>query len=303
MGQATYLDRGTYTASVLLPAGASLEYVEVAPPCLNAIEPPGGWNPTAVTTSEDVAVTVLKAIDREDALPPADFPIERTGADFQVDERAGVVAPAAASELEARWLRAGSSGLSATVFVDVPAAGLYTLSAFGVTGRGQGWMADGCRKAVVCADGISSSGWRSVMTQPLQAGPHYFSVVLSDGAAVERVRLERKRDAPGDYRDTLRALGFDAGPAGPITRDRAVEAMRYLGQQTPAACGDVRLPEGPQIDTAGIPAAVAAGAAVGTAPGGGGTGPAPGTPAGPPALNLPPVLPPQQPSSPVLPQG
>ena len=308
LGQATYLDRGTYTASVLLPAGASLEYVEVAPPCVNSIEPPGGWQPTAVTTSEDVAVTLLKAIDREDALPPADLPIELSGADFQVDSPGGAGLPATVSELEARRLRAGPKGLTAVAFVDLPVAGLYALSAFGATGEGQSWMADGCRKAVLCADGSSAPGWRNVMTQPLQAGRHYFRVTLANGAAVERVRLERKGDAPGDYLDTLRTLGFDAGSTGPIARERAVEAMRFVSREVERAgmgCGDVRLPTVPQIDFASLPGAAGAGAAMGGGGAlGGGGGPLPGVPAGPPPLNVPPPqVPPQPPSSPVLPQG
>jgi len=307
MGEATHLDRGTYNASVLLPPGCSLEYVEVAPPCLNSIEPPGGWNPTAVTSVEDLAVTVLKAIDREDALPPADLPSELTGGDFQVEGPGGAVAPTSVSELEARWLRAGRDGLVAVVFVDLPESGLYTLSAFGVTGEGQRWMADGCRKAVLCRDGSTTPSWRSVMTQPLQAGRHYFSVTLAPGAAIERVRLERKSDAPGDYLETLRTLGFDAGAAGPVARERAVEAMRFVSRQVEQAameCGDVRLPAMPQTVSTGLPGAAGAGAVV---PGGGGVLPGgglPGVPAGPPPLAIPPPqVPPQPPSSPVLPQG
>ena len=57
-GGPAHLDPGTYTASLLLPEGSTLEYVEVAPPCLNPIEPIGGWKPAAPTTVDDVAVTV-----------------------------------------------------------------------------------------------------------------------------------------------------------------------------------------------------------------------------------------------------
>jgi hypothetical protein len=49
---ATHLDPGAYTASVLLPRGTTLEHVEVAPPCVMPIEPPGGWKAPAVLLSE-----------------------------------------------------------------------------------------------------------------------------------------------------------------------------------------------------------------------------------------------------------
>src|SRR5205807_704781 len=66
-----HLDPGAYTASVLLPRGTALEHVEVAPPCLSPIEPPGGWKAADVLLSEDAAVTIVQALDRESELPPA----------------------------------------------------------------------------------------------------------------------------------------------------------------------------------------------------------------------------------------
>ena len=66
-----HLDPGAYAAQFLLPPGATLSQVELAPPCVNPIEPAGGWQAEAVTTAEDLAVTALKAIDVESELPPA----------------------------------------------------------------------------------------------------------------------------------------------------------------------------------------------------------------------------------------
>ena len=44
----THLDPGAYAAQFLLPPGCTLSQVEIAPPCVNSIEPAGGWKPTAV---------------------------------------------------------------------------------------------------------------------------------------------------------------------------------------------------------------------------------------------------------------
>ena len=49
-----HLDPGSYSATVLLPKGTTLEYLELAPPCLNPIEPLGGWKPTALATTGEV---------------------------------------------------------------------------------------------------------------------------------------------------------------------------------------------------------------------------------------------------------
>lgn len=266
-GGRTHLNPGAYTATVLLPPGSALEYVEVAPPCLNPIEPLGGWRPTAPTTVEDVAITVLQAIDVESELPPAASPLERAGSDFEVDGRAASAA-APGQGFEGLALKADRKGLGAVLTVDLAEGGLYTLSAYGVTGSGQRWLADGCRKAILCPS--EDAGWRTVMSQSFAAGRHTFSVALADGAVVERVRLERKKGRVADYVATLRRLGFDPGPDGPVSWDKALAAMRFIqdkgaGLRT-RLCGEVVLPEpggsSPPVALAAAPAAANAPAAV-----------------------------------------
>ena len=83
---ALHLDPGAYDATVLLPERGILDLVELAPPCLHPIEPRGGWKATAVATTEDVAVTVLQALDLESELPAAAPPIELRGSDLQLED-------------------------------------------------------------------------------------------------------------------------------------------------------------------------------------------------------------------------
>ncbi len=288
-GGPAHLDPGSYTATLLLPTGAALEYVEVAPPCLNPIEPRGGWRAAAPTTVEDVAVTALKAIDLESELPPADSPIERTGGDFQIE----LPSPRGAAPgvgLEALSLRAERDGLEAVLTVDLPEAGLYTLSALVVTGKGQRWLADGCRKAVLCPS--ERAGWRAVMSQSFAAGRHTFTVTLAAGAVVERVRLERKKDGGQDYRAALRRLGFDAGPDGPVSWDKAAAAMQFTQDRRRLLlrelCGDVELPEPADASTLVAHASPAAATTAASRP-------------APPALPGIVLLPPQETASPVTP--
>jgi len=287
-GGPTHLDPGAYTATLLLPRGSRLEYVEVAPPCLEPIEPAGGWKPAAATTVEDVAVTALKAMDLENELPPADTPLLRAAGDFQVEAPAPGGTPG--QGVEPPVLRAGRRGLRAVLSLDLPEAGLYTLWAYGVTGTGQRWLADGCRKAILCPS--ETAGWRVVMSQAFGAGRHTLTVALADGAVVERVRLERKKERAPDYAATLRRLGFDPGPDGPVRWDKALAAMRFIQDQRPSLlarlCGDVVPPEpgspSPQVAEAGAGAAPLPGA----------------VPPPPPPIDTV-LLPPQLPASPVTP--
>jgi hypothetical protein len=191
-GGSAHLDPGAYGASVLLPPGCTLSQLEIAPPCLNPIEPPGGWQPTAVTTGLDLAMTALKALDMEHELPPGATPIEISSADFQVEAPPEAVeARLTADTLAQQSLRADRKGLRAIVSFDIPEAGLYTISGFVTPGTGQRWLVDGCRKAIVCPG--DRVGWRPILTQSFSTGRHTLLVSLGNAATLDQVRIEKKK--------------------------------------------------------------------------------------------------------------
>lgn len=243
----THLDPGAYSATFLLPPGTSLYSVEVAPPCVAPVEPLGGWGPTERLDTEDVAVTAVKALDKESELPPAATPVEVSASEFQIEPLADGTRVATAQPGEGRiWsIAATTRGLRTTVFLEVPESGLYTISMLGKRGAGTAWLTDSCRKTVVCGNGQpEAAAWHVVTSAPLSQGRHTLSVVLSPGAEVRAVRAERKKQSGADYVSTLARLGFDVGPAGPMPRARAVDAMRWLEGQTAVllgnnTCGDV----------------------------------------------------------------
>jgi hypothetical protein len=300
-----HLDPGAYAARFLLPPGVALQQVEVAPPCLNPIEPEGGWRAPAIATSTDVAVTALMALDAQHELPPAGSAIDRTGADFEVEAPIeAALVPARVTGLEGGSLRAGRQGLRASISVDLPTAGLYSISAFVSPGGGQRWVFDGCRKAVVCP--AERAGWRPILSQSFAAGRHTLVLTLGDGASVERVRFEPKKNAPERYVETLRRLGFDVGEAGPVLRATALDAARFVRDRRRARlavlCGDT-VP----FDETGTQIPTLAAASAPTKPGGGGVEPPPGggvAPPPPPPVEPPigpPLLPPQPPATPTSP--
>jgi len=117
---------------------------------------------------------------------------------------------------------------------------------------------------------------------------------MAEGALVERVRFERKKERAADYLATLRRLGFDPGPDGPVTWERAEAATRFMEERRRAvltgACGDVTLPP-PAAPAPLFQAAAPATTAAATT-----------TAAGPPPSTVGSVLlPPQPPASPVQP--
>jgi hypothetical protein len=300
-----HLDPGAYDATVLLPEGGVLEVLELAPPCVHPIEPPGGWKPTAVTTSEDVAVTVLQALDLESELPPSASPIEFRGGELKLEDGSRALDASANAE---GVFRSGPKGSRVVLVADIPEDGLYTLSLFGLPGGGQRWLADGCRASVVCPSSEALPRWRVVLSGLFQKGPHTFSASLGPDTVVERVRLEPKKGAPADYAAAVERLGLDLGPAGAITREKAEEARRFLerrrAQQEMELCGDILRPgtlvaelaatTGPGGEGGGGEGGGGEGGGGGGAGGGGGGGGG-GVP--------PPVIPPLPPASGTLPDA
>jgi hypothetical protein len=294
-----HLDPGAYDTSVLLPEGATLEHIELAPPCLHPIEPPEGWQPTALATTHDVAVTVLQALDAEFELPPAAPPLEYRGSDLQLEEGSQAV-EAAESPLTEGSFRGGPRGAEVVLLAEIPEDGLYTLSVFGQATGGQRWMVDGCRKSVVCPSTDPLSHWRVVLSGVFAQGTHLFEASLGPGTAIERIRFEEKKDDPADYVATLERLGLELGPEGPITREKAEEARRFLerrrGLEEEEFCGDILAP-GTLISqlTATGPGGEGGGGGIGPGGGDGDGGDGGGDPI------PPPVIPPIPPGSGVLP--
>lgn len=288
-----HLGAGSWTVSVSMPAGTLLDSIEIAPPCINPIEPLPGWRAPQVTDDVDLAVTLLKALDLESELPPGEAPIDIPAGDFR-----SLDATTAAVALDRFTLVAGPRGLRADVSVEVPERGLYSLAFFGRRGEGQRWGADGCHKVIVCGvdERDATPDWHTLGTLVLGAGRHFFNVGLGRGSTLERLRLVRHKQAGDDYVATLRRLGFDPGPAGPITRAKAEEAIEFLGRHrrerpTPE-CGDW------DLSAPNALVADAGGTFPGPPPPVPGPPPPPGNPGSGPPPNTPPGVPPQRPPSP-----
>lgn len=299
------LEPGNHTISVGLPPGTSLESIQVSPPCLSPIEPLGGWRGPALTTDEDLAITMLQALELEHELPPADEPIELRAGKFDIlapDSRMNEVA----DDTDDSNLTARFDGLHAIVYADIPQAGLYAISVFSATGDGQTWIADSCRRSDVCPTADAMPKWRTLFTSEFNAGRHSFAVLLTNGATLGRIRLQRLKTTPEDYVAALERVGFRVGPKGPISRDKAREAMEWLRDRwkqkmgTDPACM-IQAPIGRAVSA---PGQIAGGLTLNTTTTPPGVTPPTNPPTGPPpGPPLPPPLPPseQPPATPVLP--
>jgi hypothetical protein len=238
---ALHLDPGAYETTVLLPEGGSLDYVELQPPCVHPIEPRGGWKPTAITSTEDVGQTVLQGLDLESELPPAAQPLQFQGGDLRLEEGSS-----AGDASGSGGFRSGPRGSRVVLMVDIPETGLYTLSVFGTAAGGQRWLADGCRTCLLCPNVDPVARWRNVLSGVFPKGQHYFSATLGPETSVERLKFEQKKDSPADYLATLERLGLTLGAPGPVTREKAEEARRFLegrrSQLQRELCGDILRP-------------------------------------------------------------
>jgi hypothetical protein len=264
-----------------------------------------------------VAVTTVQALDLQWELPPAAAAIELVASDFRATDASPLASPVSAEPgQDGLWLRGGTRGVQALALVDLPEAGLYTLSTFALPGAAQGWLVDACQKVILCPQPAASPGgptWRPVLTAEFTAGRHSFAVTMPAGTSLGRVRLERKKATSADYVTTLARLGFDVPPAGPIPRDRAVAAMEFIRDRRhglePTSCDDVPPPTTLEAGLA-EPAVVQGGTRptfTGQPPSGVGVAlpspvvVAPVTPPGPPPSVPPVTTPPAPPTSPAPP--
>ncbi len=240
---ALHLDPGAYDATVLLPEGGVLEYVELAPPCLHPIEPRGGWKASAIATTEDVAVTVLQALDLESELPPAATPIELHGSDLRLEDGS----PAGDAAGRESTFRSGAKGSRVVLVVDIPESGLYTLSIFGVPGGGQRWMADGCRQ---CSRVPLERPAAALARRPLRRLPEGLAPLLREPRARHRRRAHPPRAEEGRARRLRRHRRPSRPRARPRRPDqlatRTEEARRFLerrrAQEAMELCGDILRP-------------------------------------------------------------
>jgi hypothetical protein len=233
-GGRVQLEGGAYLASVLLPPGTSLDRFEVVPPCVTNIEPLGGWQTAKVATTDDVAVTTLRALDKESELAPAGAPLDLPGSAI------ARYLPALQQAAATQSFNSGPQGAEGLLTFQVQEAGLYTVSVKGNLNGGQQWTADGCKKQVVCAASqrrAPAGEWTPVLSSDFTAGPHAVAVRLGPNSTVEAVRVQRKQADSKAYVAALKNLGLELGPDGPVTRGKMVDAADFLRRENRANMG------------------------------------------------------------------
>ena len=254
---ATHLDPGAYTASVLLPRGTTLEHVEVAPPCVMPIEPPGGWKAPAVLLSEHAAVTMVQALDKESELPPSDAPIELEASQFHTEFGAS---PVAASGTIPGSIKGGPGGTRAVDHRGPAGSRASTRSprsgsrARVRAGRPTPASSPSCARTRT-RDPTSRSG---VPSSPRSSRPGATPSPSSSRRARSSSACapSARRTAPRTTWRPCAASASTSVPPGPMPRNRAVDAMHFLEKKAASMkeslCGDVVLPTIVPVTRAGL---------------------------------------------------
>ena len=177
----------------------------------------------------DVAVTVVKAIDKESELPPAAPPIEVTAESFE-EETAG----------PGRGARSSSSTSRRPASTPSPSTGSWAAARAGA--RTPAARRSCARPSIAAA---RAPEWRTLMTAPFTAGRHSFTVTLAGrrrgaapprgaeeehgrrlrgDAAAPRLRRRRRRARvarQGGRSRSVRAAARGGAPGQPLRRHRA----------------------------------------------------------------------------------
>ena len=200
------------------PRAATLEYVELAPPCVHPIEPRGGWKADGRHHDRGRrGDRAAGARPRVASCRPRASPLEFHGSDMQLEDGRSRRTPAASTAASAAARAARASCCRWTC----PRPGSTRSPSSACAGGGQRWLADGCRTCVVCpsTDAAPALARRSSRASS-QKGPHVFAARSDPAPASSGSGSSRRRTAADYVGDRLRDSASSSGPAGPVTRER-----------------------------------------------------------------------------------
>ena len=196
LGEAT-LVAGLKELVVAMPANGSIDYIEFLAPPLTAIMPLSGWEPDALLTYADLAVTTIRALELQNLLPLHGDKILIEAEEssevktFNTDQRH------LGEPHGGFWLRSGASGGIITLPFPVETGAVYTLNL----------IAAGSRSLIGTLDAVEA--WQAdfppylkenaIGTWYLSSGRHELKIELPPRGGIDLLTLLKRRSTAADY--------------------------------------------------------------------------------------------------------
>lgn len=208
------LTAGPQEIVVTLPPGGALDYIELTAPNLPAIAPAGGWQPDAPLTWQELALTLVQALDLPKELPPQDpvLTIEaetlvETG-DARTVEDAHLGPPSGG-----RWLRTTARPATVGIPMTLAQDGFYDL-ALTAMGTPVGVLVNG--HLPLSAAGMPYLSELRFPPVYLPRGENRLDVTLPPGGGLDRVTVTARRS---DLAALSTAAGITVSGDAPSSAD------------------------------------------------------------------------------------
>lgn len=239
------LDPGSHEMSLLLSEGTRAQKLAITPPCVLPVEPPKGWDALEDLHYGEMAVTIAKALDLENQLPPLGSEISIKGEEFaRVFQYPPLVEQTPDEAPDPFWLTSQNSIIVARAHFTVPEDGLYAIETRYLSPTPVRWVIDRCLRVVTCpVSGGRGARWTRTTALDLVAGVHEIEVTLPPNAALDRIVVRQRDGSPDEYLGIVESEGFKMESAEtPVRRREAVAAARRLqslfGRHAAARCAD-----------------------------------------------------------------
>lgn len=220
------LTAGEQTVQIDLPPNTSIDYLELDAPSLASIAPPGGWQPDAPLTFEDLAVCAAQVLALEKLLPPA---TARYLFEAETALASGILETTDIRHLGrpsgGKWLRAGVAQTPLVLRFTPSTAGVFDLYLRGESEQPVTGKIDGQIPVRIAFPPYLEDVY--VTTLALSKTEHTLTLSLPMMAGIDALQLHERRSDGADYR-RLAGLGSGTVPTqGDIDRVLALLALLH----------------------------------------------------------------------------
>ncbi len=225
---AVELPPGEHVARIDLPPNGAIDYLELSAPNLRPIAPLNGWQPDRALSAEDMAVTAVRALGLEAALPPRNN-ISRVEA-----ESAEVPEGAETTDIQllgapsgGRWIRAGNREAEMLIPFSVRERGVYRLLVRGTAEKPiSARLDDHLELPLAFTPHLSDTEAGFVY---LDRGQHRLQLNLPPRAGVDALVLEPHSATGNDYQ-RLAGVSGQKGAPSPQQMNHLLSLLATLGR-------------------------------------------------------------------------
>ncbi len=224
-GPPQFLEAGEHRLKIALPPGGALSNLRVSMPCVAPILSVQLASPPNRLLFQDKTAAMVRALGREDLLPPGgQRPIHIQAHQFAAAGNSVVLRPGEGDGGGGTLEPSGEKG-SVQFEITLPQAGIYTIQA-DISGSGTTtWDVNGCRAASLPGEGEGRAfRLQRVATLRLPKGAQNLSATLRRGTRLRQVILQNHSEDPNGYSAAAAQLGLSEGAPNAPVSEAALQA-------------------------------------------------------------------------------